>query len=115
MADKEPKIYCGSGKRKTFSWGSLVEETLDLDTLIEAFNNHGYVNKQGRRMVKTTISQRKEEGNYGETHYSTINTWHPDGFVKPTQIAISDGRAKATEPVEIKPTQGYNKEDDIPF
>ena len=94
MADKAPKVYCGEGKRKTFDWGSIVEESLDLDTLVEQFNQHGYVNKQGRRIVKTTLSERREEGNYGETHYSTVNTWHPAGFVKPDPVQLSNSCVK---------------------
>ncbi len=108
------KIYCGSGKRKTFDWGSIVEETLDLDVLIEAFNAHGYVSKQGKRMIKTTISQRKEEGNYGETHYSTINTWHPMEYNVPEQIQIVGGAA----PVEEKKLPGHGEigdDSEIPF
>lgn len=101
------KIYVGDGKLKTFEWGNVLNVTLDLDSLIEEFNNHGYVAKNGRRKVRVTVARKKEPGQYGDTHYITLDQWHPDHYQKPAPISISEG--KMFETPEIK------DDEEIPF
>jgi hypothetical protein len=113
MKDKVPKIYVGSGKEKSFDWGTVVNITLDLDKLIHEFNAHGYVTGQGDRKIKVSLSGRREVGMYGDTHNVTLDTWHPDSWQRPEQIAVSDGSAKMA-PKET-PIADLKPEDEIPF
>jgi hypothetical protein len=109
----QDKIYVGQGKEKTFDWGSVNNVTLSLDDLVRLFNDHGYVDGQGSRKIRVTVCKRKTVGEYGYTHYVTLDTWHPAGYAKPTPIQIGKGSV----PPEEKPKSGYEKinEGEIPF
>lgn len=44
--------------------------SINLEKLQQYTNEKGYVNM--------TMSKRKEVGQYGETHYFTLNEWNPE-------------------------------------
>lgn len=83
MSSIKDKIYVGNGKTKTTQYGDLLSVTLDLDTLVREFDNHGFLSGKGEKKIKVTILKKKEIGEYGDTHYLTLDTWHPSSYVPP--------------------------------
>jgi len=45
--------------------------SFNVEKLSQYVNDKGYVNM--------TMSKRKEPGQYGDTHYFTLNEWSPEG------------------------------------
>ncbi len=90
MADK---IYCGSGRERKFDGGgSIISVSLDIETIIKSYNNHGYQsNNTGKRILKIDVGTRRQVGEYGDTHTVSVNTWHPDSYQKPAQIRLDSG------------------------
>lgn len=105
------KIYVGNGKVKSFDWGSVLNATLDLDALVLQYGAHGFANQKGDRKIKVTVMKRKEPDDYGNTHYITLDTWHPDNYKRPQSVKLVEG-----EEIPEAPKSGYDYSDeDIPF
>jgi len=103
----EPKIYVGNGKEKKFDGGgSIISVTLDLDSLIREYNNHGYTTNNGSRSIRIDVSTRRTVGEYGDTHSVTLNTWHPTTFFKPAAIELINAEVKTPE---------IGEDEEIPF
>lgn len=84
MSSTVDKIYVGSGKERKFDGGgSVINVTLDLDKLVAEYMNHGFKTNNGEKKIRITIGQRKEVGQYGDTHTVTLDTWHPATYVPP--------------------------------
>lgn len=49
--------------------------SFSLEKLQQYANDRGYVNM--------TMSKRREPGQYGDTHYFTLNDWKPEGGSAP--------------------------------
>ena len=97
------KIYCGSGKEKTFdTGGSIIRVTLDLDLLIKEYDNHGFLSGRGEKKININVGTRRTVGEYGDTHTVTLDTWHPGTYTPPV-----------SKPLYDKPEIG--EDDDIPF
>ena len=52
-------------------YGEFYNMSFNLEKLQQYANDKGYVNM--------TMSKRKEAGQYGDTHYFTLNDWTPEG------------------------------------
>ena len=52
-------------------FGEFFNMSFNIEKLQQYANEKGYVN--------VTMSKRKEPGQYGDTHYFTLNEWNPDG------------------------------------
>ncbi len=52
-------------------FGEFFNMSFNLEKLQQYVNEKGYVNM--------TMSKRKEPGQYGDTHYFTLNEWNPEG------------------------------------
>jgi len=52
-------------------YGEFFNMSFNIEKLSQYANEKGYVN--------VTMSKRKEPGQYGDTHYFTLNDWKPDG------------------------------------
>jgi hypothetical protein len=77
MADK---IYCGNGRIKNFgNGGSIINITVDLDTLNREFAEYGFNTDQGKKKIKLIVGERREVDQYGNSHHVTVDTWKPDG------------------------------------
>lgn len=73
------KIFCGSGKKKEFqNGGSITTLSLDLDALINNFEEYGFTTQAGKRIIKVKASSKREVDQYGNTHSAEIDTWKPD-------------------------------------
>jgi hypothetical protein len=51
-------------------FGEFFNISINMDKLSQYANEKGYVNM--------TLSKRKEPGQYGDTHYFTLNEWTPE-------------------------------------
>lgn len=60
-----------SCKAVTGQFGEFFNMSFNLEKLQQYANEKGYVN--------ITMSKRKEPGQYGDTHYFTLNDWKPEG------------------------------------
>jgi len=52
-------------------FGEFFNMSFNVEKLSQYVNDKGYVNM--------TMSKRKEPGQYGDTHYFTLNEWTPEG------------------------------------
>ena len=88
------KIYVGTAKEKTFDdGGSTINIVMSLDGMKDHFEKYGFITDKGMHKIKLIVSKRREEDQYGNTHYVTIDTWKPERAETPSE----------------------NFEDDIPF
>ncbi len=87
-----------SAKEVTGQFGTFHNMSFNLEKLQQYANEKGYVN--------ITMSKRKEVGQYGDTHYFTLNEWKPE-WDKETKKADPYKKAKETH-TEISV-------EDIPF
>ena len=60
-----------SCKAVTGQFGEFFNISINVEKLKQYANEKGYVNM--------TLSKRKEIGQYGDTHYFTLNEWKPEG------------------------------------
>lgn len=60
-----------SCKAVTGQFGEFFNISVNLEKLQQYANEKGYVNM--------TMSKRREPGQYGDTHYFTLNDWKPEG------------------------------------
>ena len=60
-----------SCKAVTGQFGEFFNMSFNIEKLQQYANEKGYVN--------ITMSKRKEPGQYGDTHYFTLNDWKPEG------------------------------------
>ncbi len=68
------KTYIDGTSCKAVSgqFGEFFNMSFNLEKLQQYANEKGYVN--------ITMSKRKEPGQYGDTHYFTLNDWKPEGW-----------------------------------
>ena len=59
-----------SCKSITGQYGEFFNMSFNIEKLSQYANEKGYVN--------VTMSKRKEPGQYGDTHYFTLNDWKPE-------------------------------------
>ncbi len=67
------KTYIDGTSCKSISgqYGEFFNMSFNIEKLTQYANEKGYVN--------VTMSKRKEAGQYGDTHYFTLNDWKPEG------------------------------------
>ena len=98
------KTYIDGSSCKAISgqFGEFYNLSFNLEKLQEYANEKGYVNM--------TMSKRREPGQYGDTHYFTLNDWKPEG-----------DSSSAPAPQNNTPTPANNSEnsdisvEDLPF
>ena len=66
------KTYIDGTSCKAISgqFGEFYNMSFNIEKLQQYANEKGYVNM--------TMSKRKEPGQYGDTHYFTLNEWSPE-------------------------------------
>tara|TARA_R110002012_G_scaffold16404_4_gene63419 strand:+ start:15651 stop:15905 length:255 start_codon:yes stop_codon:yes gene_type:complete len=69
----EDKIYVGSGTEK-FE-GNLVSISICLSDLPAA---HMQTAKNGKKYINLNVQKKKEEDQYGKTHFVAVDTWKPE-------------------------------------
>ena len=79
--------------------------SFNIEKLSSYANDKGYVN--------LTLSKRKEVGQYGDTHYFTLNEWKPEDGGN-----VQTPKGNSNAPKAQKPSQSNDEEvsiSDIPF
>jgi hypothetical protein len=68
--EKQPKIYCGSGKKKSDTW---LQASINLDKIKEHIQEY-----KGSRFIKVNINVKAEPDQYGKDVSISIDTWKPE-------------------------------------
>ncbi len=90
-----------SCKAITGQFGEFFNISVNVEKLQQYANEKGYVNM--------TMSKRKEPGQYGDTHYFTLNEWNPEeANNKPASTPASNNAQGNNEAWDISV-------EDIPF
>ena len=94
--EKQKKIYCGSGKKKSDTWLQVTVNPEKFADYVQEFN--------GNKFIKLNINLKSEPDKYGKDVEITIDTWKPDG-------------SKQTQSYSNNNQQVNNKPDfeDLPF
>jgi hypothetical protein len=86
------KIFCGSGKNHWFTndqgkrSGQNIRCLVDLDMLNQFFQEYGFTNNDGKRMIKINVMSYKEGPKQsGYSHSVSIDTYKPQGGDPSTQ------------------------------
>lgn len=103
MANSEKKYVNGGGKEITFNdGGSLINVYVDLTNASE----QGAIreSKSGKKFLSFTLAKRREESEYGDTHYLYIKE-------------LGGGGAAKTKTAGAKPKVSLDEDkgDNLPF
>ncbi len=95
------KVYLKcSAKARDTRYGQIVNIGVKADDLIAFATQH----KNARGYVNLTLSQRREPGQYGDTHSVTLDTYEPKA--KSDATGFADDMEAAAQAITA---------DDIPF
>lgn len=100
------KIYVGNGKERKFDSGSIIGITVDVDSILREFENHGFTTEQGKRKIRLDVASRRSVDQYGNSHAVTVNTWKPDN---------QESAPQKQAPTATPPAPSVDFEDEIPF
>jgi hypothetical protein len=92
--EKQQKIYCGSGKKRSDNW---ISATINLDKIKEHIQEYN-----GSKFIKVNINVKAEPDQYGKDVAITIDTWKPEQ---------SENRQK----IDNKFLQDNTSANDLPF
>ena len=94
--EKQKKIYCGSGRKKSDTW---LQATLNPKKFMEYVQTY-----EGNEFIKININIKSEPDKYGKDVEISVDTWKPDGVKAAPQAAPS------------APKSAFNTEyDELPF
>ena len=79
--EKQKKIYCGSGKKKSDTW---LQATLNPKKFMEYIQEYN-----GAEFIKININIKSEPDKYGKDVEISVDTWKPDGAKAAPQAAYS--------------------------
>jgi len=97
--EKQKKIYCGSGKKKSDTWLQVTMNPKKFMDYIQEYN--------GTEFIKLNINIKSEPDKYGKDVEISVDTWKPDGAKAAQQAAYSAPKSA--------PTTSSNYVDDLPF
>jgi hypothetical protein len=103
------KIYIGNGKEKELKYGPVITLTIDVDSIVREYGNHGFCTDQGKKKVRLQVASRREPDQYGNTHSVELDTWHPNDYQPPEAIELAGG----TRQSEHKPKPTFHGFDDF--
>lgn len=107
----EERVFIGTGKEKMFKYGPIIEMTIDVDSIIREYGNHGFNTDQGKRKLRIKAAARREADQFGNTHFVEVETWHPDHYIPPGPIytggQISDYQNQENKPAEENKFSSY--------
>ena len=78
--EKQEKIRCGSGKKKNDTWLQVSVNPEIINQYVQDYN--------GKKYVKLNINIGKPD-KFGKDISISIDTWTPNGELKPTQPKAS--------------------------
>lgn len=68
--EKQKKIYCGSGKRKSDTWLQITINPEKFGDYVQEYN--------GNKFIKLNINLLGEPDKYGKDVQVSVDTWKPD-------------------------------------
>jgi hypothetical protein len=68
--EKQTKIFCGSGKKKSDTW---LQASINLDRIKEHIQEYN-----GTKFIRVNINLKAEPDQYGKDVAITIDTWKPE-------------------------------------
>lgn len=68
--EKQKKIYCGSGKRKSDTWLQITINPEKFADYVQEYN--------GKRFIKLNVNLLGQPDQYGKDVQVSIDTWKPD-------------------------------------
>jgi hypothetical protein len=68
--EKQQKIFCGSGKKKSDTW---LQASINLDRIKEHIQEYN-----GTKFIRVNINLKAEPDQYGKDVAITIDTWKPE-------------------------------------
>lgn len=74
--EKQPKVYCGSGKKKSDNW---ISASINLDKIKEHIQEYN-----GSKFIRVNINIKPEPDQYGKDVSISIDTWKPEAKEKVT-------------------------------
>jgi len=72
--EKQKKIYCGSGKKRSDSWLSVSINIDKIQDYIQEYN--------GSKFVKLNVNVNREADQYGKDVSISIDNWKPEKLEK---------------------------------
>lgn len=75
--EKQKKIYCGSGKKKSENWLQISINPEKFADYIQEYN--------GNKFLKLNINILSEPDKYGKDLSVSIDTWKPSGQSAPVE------------------------------
>lgn len=93
--EKQKKIYCGSGKKKSDTWFQITLNPEKFSEYIKEYN--------GSKYIKLNVNVLPEPDRYGKEISVSIDTWEPNKDSSAQKPAYSAPTA---------PKQDFN---DLPF
>ena len=79
----QEKIYVGSGKQVTGTYGTFRSVNICLTDLPSEFINE----YKGKKYIKLNINDKKEADAYGKDVSISVDTWKPEAKTAPTAAA----------------------------
>lgn len=70
ISEKQNKVYCGSGKKKSDTWLSATINVDKIQDYIQEYN--------GSKFVKININLKTQPDQYGKDVSISIDTWKPE-------------------------------------
>lgn len=80
--EKQKKIYCGSGKKKSENWFQITLNPEKFSEHIKEYN--------GNRYIKLNVNILPEPDKYGKELSVSIDTWEPTNRVENKVSAPKD-------------------------
>lgn len=68
--EKQKKIYCGSGKKKSDTWLQITINPEKFAEYVQEYN--------GNKFLKLNINLLNEPDKYGKDVQVTVDTWKPE-------------------------------------
>ncbi len=97
---KPAKIWCDpiSIKTRETQYGNILKVGIKVDAMIEFLNKY----KNDRGFVNLYINERKELGQFGQSHSVALDTWTPNAQTAPVASKTATTKVKSTtKKVEI--------------
>jgi hypothetical protein len=104
------KIYCGSGKEKTFENGGSI---ISLSVCLDEYPKEYLTDFNGKRYLKLDVCRKREIDQYGKSHYVAVNTWQPEQVQQQNNNTAT--RKESPSQGNQQSNQQSQFEDDIPF
>jgi len=88
--EKQKKIYCGSGKKKTDTWYQVSLNPEKFNEYIREYN--------GNKFIRLNINVLPQPDKYGKDISVSIDTWEPDASKQ--SFTKIENHPAANKPIE---------------